>query len=50
MKRQYIITLETKTKNDFGIKFMESILFMIIMKLNQYRKSYFAKIEDIKNN
>lgn len=46
MKRKFIIEIETKSKNDFGIFFMSSILEMVVKMLNGYRKCYFCSMKE----
>lgn len=46
-KKKLFITIETKSKTDFGIEFMTRVLTDVIKVLNQYRKCYSAKIEEV---
>ena len=50
MRRTRIITieLETTTKTDFGITFMQEIIEKVVIVANNFRKSYSAKIKSIK--
>ena len=49
MKETYLIEIESKSPNNFGVNFMRSIISSVVEMMNGYKKAYSAKMTKVDN-
>ena len=49
MKETWLVVIESKSPNNFGVNFMRSIISSVVEMMNGYKKAYSAKMTKVDN-